>query len=223
MPAAADAKRAAAAIYVHGLWMPGAEGWFLRRRLAAEYGLPVATFRYHSRQQSVSATTAALHRQVQRLVIGLDPVAGMLHFVGHSLGGIVILRYFERYAPSHPGRVMLLGTPALGCAMAQRLGESGLGRTLMGPTVAQELLQPQQRRWSFSQELGIIAGTHSLSVGRVMLRLPEPNDGTVAVSETRLPGAAACLCLPVSHTGMLFSRQLAHQTGCFLAHGHFDT
>jgi pimeloyl-ACP methyl ester carboxylesterase len=201
--------------------MPGAEGWLLRQRLAAEYGLPVATFRYHSRQQSIGAIIAALHRQVQLLSARQDP-GGMLHFVGHSLGGIIILRYFERHAPSRPGRVVLLGTPAQGSVLARRLGQSHFGQALMGPVVVQELLRPEQRHWSFSQELGIIAGTHSLSVGRVMLRLPEPNDGTVAVSETRLPGAAQRLCLRVTHTGMLFSRQVAHHTGHFLEHGHFD-
>ena len=216
MPPAADPGGAPTVIYVHGLWMPGAEGWVLRRRLAAEYGVAVVTLRYHSTHQSVGAIIATLHRQVQR-------VRGRpLHFVGHSLGGIVILRYFERYAPAFPGRVVLLGTPAQDCAAAQRLGRSPLGRALMGPAVAQELMRPQRRHWSFSQELGIIAGTHSVSLGRVMLRLSEPNDGTVAVSETRLPGASARLSLHVSHTGMLFSRRVAHEAGYFLTHGHFD-
>jgi hypothetical protein len=202
--------------------MPGAEGWVLRQRLAAGYGLGVSIFRYHSRQQGVNAVTAALHRQVQSLSSGGGPGGAPVHWVGHSLGGIVILRYFERYVPTQPGRVVLLGTPALDCAAARRLGRSRLGRTLLGSAAAQELMKPQRRHWSFSQELGIIAGTHSISLGRAMLRLPEPNDGTVTVSETRLPGAADRLCLHVSHTGMLFSRSVAHQTGYFLTHGHFD-
>jgi hypothetical protein len=49
----------------------------------------------------------------------------------------------------------------------------------------------------------------------------EPNDGAVAVSETRLPGAKQHLILPVTHTGMLLSPQVAQEAGQFLATGHF--
>jgi hypothetical protein len=49
----------------------------------------------------------------------------------------------------------------------------------------------------------------------------EANDGTVAVSETKLPGAKAHIVLPVSHTGMLLSARVAFETGQFLELGHF--
>jgi pimeloyl-ACP methyl ester carboxylesterase len=205
-----------AALYVHGLWMPGAEGWVLRRRLATDWGLQVEAFHYHSTHESVAGIVAALHRQVQAMT------ATRLDFIGHSLGGIVILRYLEQHTPQRPGRVVLLGTPAQGCAAARQLARSEFARHLLGPAVAEELLQPHPRHWSLGRDLGIIAGTHSLSLGKLVLRFSEPNDGTVTVSETRLPGAAAHLCLGVSHTGMLFSRQVAHHTGHFLEHGRFE-
>ena len=49
----------------------------------------------------------------------------------------------------------------------------------------------------------------------------EPNDGTVAVSETRLPGAKAHVLVSVSHSGMLLSARVAHEVGLFLEYGHF--
>jgi hypothetical protein len=76
-----------------------------------------------------------------------------------------------------------------------------------------------QRRWHFDRELGIIAGTQSLSLGRFIVNFDEPNDGTVAVSETRLPGATAHLTLPVNHTGMLLSARVAQEVGSFLERG----
>jgi hypothetical protein len=53
--------------------------------------------------------------------------------------------------------------------------------------------------------------------------LPQPNDGTVCVDETDLPGATARVVLDVSHTGMLLSRSVADATGCFLATGSFES
>ena len=50
----------------------------------------------------------------------------------------------------------------------------------------------------------------------------EPNDGTVAVSETRMPGATDHIVLPVSHMGMLLSARVAQETGHFLTQGHFS-
>jgi len=51
--------------------------------------------------------------------------------------------------------------------------------------------------------------------------LPEENDGTVAVSETRMPGATDHIVLPVSHLGMLLSARVARETGSFLTQGRF--
>jgi hypothetical protein len=49
-----------------------------------------------------------------------------------------------------------------------------------------------------------------------------PSDGTVLVEETDLPGATAQLRLPVSHTGLLFSAEVARQVAAFLRNGRFE-
>jgi hypothetical protein len=60
-----------------------------------------------------------------------------------------------------------------------------------------------------------------LGFGRLLLKFDEDNDGTVAVSETRLAGAAGFLPLPVTHSGMLWSANVARETGSFLEYGSF--
>ena len=55
------------------------------------------------------------------------------------------------------------------------------------------------------------------------MRVRDPIHGTIAVSETKLPGHKAHLTLPVSHMGMLVSAAVAEQVGEFLATGHFKT
>jgi hypothetical protein len=104
---------------------------------------------------------------------------------------------------------------------AHGLARFELGRAVMGQAARDELLQQHARRWPHERELGIIAGTSPLSFGRLVVHFDEPNDGTVAVSETRLPGATAHIALPVSHTGMVLSARVAYEAGQFLEYGHF--
>ena len=95
-------------------------------------------------------------------------------------------------------------------------------RTSWGSRWREELLQPNARRWSHAHALGIIAGSQPLGVGQLLANFNEDNDGTVAVSETRMPGATDHIVLPVSHLGMLVSARVAHETGLFLTQGRFS-
>jgi hypothetical protein len=72
-----------------------------------------------------------------------------------------------------------------------------------------------------SREVGIIAGTLGLGFGRLVATFDEDNDGTVAVSETRLPGARDHLTLPVTHMGLVWSPRVAVQIAAFLQRGAF--
>jgi pimeloyl-ACP methyl ester carboxylesterase len=147
--------------------------------------------------------------------------AAEVHFVGHSLGGLVIHRFLERYPAQPPGRAVFLGTPCVGSRAAERASRFAPVAHLMGRSVAEELLKPRERRWTHQRELGIVAGTEPIGVGQLIAGFDEDNDGTIAVSETRMPGASDHLVLPVSHLGLLLSARVAHQTGVFLTQGRF--
>ncbi|HUI62470.1 MAG TPA: alpha/beta hydrolase [Steroidobacteraceae bacterium] len=203
-------------VYVHGLWMSGGESLLLRRRLAQEFGLRVHPFRYAAAAATMTEISARLHHFVR------DLRATQLHFVGHSLGGLVIYRFLERYPEQPPGRVVFLGTPAVSSRAAVQAGHIRLVASLMGRSVADELLRPRERRWSMDRPLGIIAGTQPVGFGQFVAHFDEACDGTVGVSETRLPGATDHITLPVSHLGMLVSARVARETGTFLRQGHFS-
>src|SRR4029077_4204140 len=143
------------------------------------------------------------------------------HLVGHSLGGIAIMRCFERHPDQPPGRVVFLGTPCLASRSANAVARFRFGRAILGQAATEELLYAHERAWKPGRELGIIAGNQSFSLGRLVTDFDGANDGTVAVSETRLPGATAHIVLPVSHSGMLLSARIAHEVGQFLELGHF--
>ena len=205
----------AAVVYVHGLWLSGHEAFLLRRRMAREHGYDWHTFGYASRLHTMGEIADALNDYIAQLRLP------GVHLLGHSLGGIAILRCLERHPSQPPGRVVFLGTPSVASHAAHSLVRFRLGRAFLGPAASAELLHAHERRWTHARELGIIAGSQPLSLGRLVTRFDEPNDGTVAVSETRLPGATAHLTLPVSHTGLLLSARVAHEAGQFLEYGHF--
>jgi pimeloyl-ACP methyl ester carboxylesterase len=203
-------------VYVHGLWMPGEESLLLRRRLAQEFDLTVHPLRYSAALSSMPAITTRLQSLVRELE------ADEVHFVGHSLGGLVIHRFLERFPDQPPGRAVFLGTPCVASRAAQQASRFVPIAHLMGASVAEELLQPRERRWTHPRPLGIVAGTQPLGVGQLIASFQEDNDGTVAVSETRMPGMFDHISLPVSHLGMLVSARVARETGLFLTEGRFS-
>ena len=203
-------------VYVHGLWLSGRESLFLRRRLAQDFDFDVRTFRY----PAVSGSMAEIAAQLQAFVADIRPRA--LHLVGHSLGGLVIYRFLERFPEQPPGRVVFLGTPALASRAAVSAARMRWAASLIGNCVAEELLVERERSWRFSRALGVIAGTTALGLGQLFAQFHEDNDGTIAVSETRLPGLTDHIALPTSHMGMLLSAAVARETGTFLSQGRFS-
>ena len=201
---------------MHGLWLPGEESLVLKHHLAQEFALELHWFRYFGASESMSDITARLAAFVAELAVP------EVHFVGHSLGGLVLYRLLERFPEQPPGRVVFLGVPCVASRAAERAGMFGPLAQLMGPTVAQELLTPHERRWTQERPLGVVAGNQPLGLGQFLAHFEEESDGTIAVSETRMPGAADHIVLPVSHLGMLVSARVAHETGLFLTQGRFS-
>jgi Alpha/beta hydrolase family len=202
---------------VHGLWLTGAESALMRRRLAASHGYQCHSFGYRTVGTSVQPVLEQLAQFVSRIE------ADRLHFVGHSLGGIVLHRYFESAKNLPPGRVVFLGSPTVKSKTAERVGRLPVLRSMIGRMVTDELVQPAgTREWRSERELGLIAGTRPMGLGRFFARFDEDCDGTIGVSETKLPGHSAHLTLPVSHMGMLLSADVARQVGEFLEQGRFS-
>lgn len=201
-------------LVVHGLWMTGVETVLLRQRLRAQ-GFEPKLFHYASASDSTDAVLARLARDA-------EGCGGPFHAIGHSLGGVLLLRLFARRPELPLVRCVLLGSPAAGSRAARRVAALPLGSSLLGPLALDELTGTAVPPWHHRGELGVIAGTRGLGLGRLVAELPEPNDGAVAVDETQVEGAADRLELRVSHTGMLLSAAVARAAGRFFATGTFE-
>jgi pimeloyl-ACP methyl ester carboxylesterase len=201
-------------IVAPGLWMPGLETKLLRYRLT-NAGFRTYSFEFPSMRGTLERNAQLLARFAEQAV------GDRLHFVGHSLGGVVTLRMLAQTHLPRVGRIVCLGSPLVGSRAAAWLAGTNAGRRVVGKTMLDHLEEGGCAPWDRHQELGIIAGTRSFGIGRFMQTMPVDNDGTVAVDETRLPGATAHLTLPVTHTQLLFDRKVARQTIHFLRNGHF--
>jgi pimeloyl-ACP methyl ester carboxylesterase len=202
-------------VLVHGLWMSGFELGVLKHRIEESGEFRACAFSY-------SSLTGSMDDHVRSLVeFARGQQAEALHFIGHSLGGLVILRALLQADDFPPGRAVLLGTPLQGSRAAQGVARLPFGKMILGSAVHEECVEFAPREWTGTREVGIIAGSMGLGLGRLVAKLDLDNDGTVLVDETKLPGAKDHIVLPVTHTGMVFSADVAQQAMWFLKNGAF--
>ncbi|HXF67839.1 MAG TPA: alpha/beta hydrolase [Burkholderiales bacterium] len=204
-----------AVVLVHGLWVHGL-AMEVQRRALARRGYRALAYSYPS-------VRSTLTENAERLALFASSLrARAVHFVAHSLGGLVVLKMLAGGGPADGGRIVLQGVPYGGSRAARRLARLPLGETLLGRSL-REWLESQPPADFARFEIGVIAGSFALGLGRLIEpELPRPNDGVVAVEETRVPGMRDHIVLPVNHSGMLVSREVVRQIAAFLRSGAFE-
>jgi pimeloyl-ACP methyl ester carboxylesterase len=203
-------------VLVHGLWMSGFQLKVLQHRLESAGNFRVVSYSYPTLSGGMTDHVRGL------LEFARKQRVDELHFVGHSLGGLVILRALELTDDFPPGRAVLLGTPSQGSRAAQGVARVvPFGKAILGAAVNAECIEHTPREYRGHRDVGVIAGSMGVGLGRLFATLPGDHDGTVLVEETYLPGAKDHIVLSISHTGMLFSTDVAEQAACFLRQGTF--
>ena len=201
-------------IVAHGLWFGAVFMQPLARRLQRLTGLPVRRFHYRTTRGELAEHAERLHRFAKS---GGAPVQ---HFVGHSLGGLVILKMLNTYDDLAPGRLVFLGSPLQGSRVARKAKKIPGSEALLGKV--QGTLQEGFPVVPGDREAGMIAGSRSMGLGWMVGGTDGPGDGTVAVAETVADGLDAHCVLPVTHTGMLYSPRVAEKAAKFLETGRFE-
>lgn len=197
-------------ILLHGLWMRPVSMAILDSRLR-QAGFSTSRIGYASVQGGPKRAMPALVGQARH---------GPCHVVAHSLGGLVALATLDAHPDLPVQRVVCLGSPLCGSAAAHGMTRLPLLRSTLGRS--RRLLLRGCRPWQGRAQVGMIAGTRPLGLGRFVGPVHGENDGTVAVEETCLEGLADRISIPASHTSLLYSPEAARQAIAFLRDGRFD-
>jgi pimeloyl-ACP methyl ester carboxylesterase len=200
-------------ILIHGLWMGGFVLLPHQRWLRAD-GFTTHRFSYPSWRDGLDDNVRLLSRFIN------ETSGAAIHLVAHSLGGLVALKMLSQETDARVRRLVLLGTPYAGCHCGITLAESFALAPLVGRTLEDWFSLPHLLPHP-ELEIGVIAGTRPIGLGRMIPGLERPNDGVVAVAETRIPTAKDSISLNINHSGMLVSRNCAEQIAWFLRTGSF--
>ncbi len=216
--AAAGVESREQVVVIHGLGRSRMAMWPLARRLEAA-GYEVRLVGYDSLGSTAEQALADVAAQIDACcTASRSPV----HFVGHSLGGLLIRAYLADHPLPRLGRVVMLGTPNQGTPVVDR-NHDAWWMQLAGPLANSLGTGPG----SFARTLpaptypvGVIAGQVSGGTG-AMVKLTEPNDGLVPVASTRLNGMQDFVVLDVGHSMMRHDEAVAQRTIAFLRDGRF--
>jgi len=217
--AAEAAPRGEAVVLLHGL----GRSERAMRPLADDLvgaGFIVCNVGYPSRSAPPDALVAAIADKIDACELGS---ATRLHFVGHSLGGILTRAYLADVHPANLGRVVMLAPPNHGSEYVDMFDDSALFRWLLGPTGAAlgtGATALPQRLPAPSYEIGVIAGTWSMNPFARWV-LDGEHDGLVSVASTRLDGMTDFLTVAHSHTFIMRADDVSEAIVHFLGSGRF--
>jgi pimeloyl-ACP methyl ester carboxylesterase len=191
----------------------------LQRHLERE-GYTVVNLNYPSTEHRIEYLADEVLAGVLQVCCRSVPV----HFVTHSLGGIVVRYYLEDHRLANLGRVVMLSPSNQGSEVVDALKDNLFFKRLNGPAGAQLGTGPESipaRLGPVVFELGVIAGTKSIN-RRFSRMIPGPSDGKVAVARARVEGMKDFLVLPYNHTFVMRQPEVMRQVIYFLRYGVFD-
>ncbi|MDJ0622457.1 MAG: alpha/beta fold hydrolase [Desulfocapsaceae bacterium] len=184
-------------------------------------GYHVANIDYQSRKMAIEDIASQI---LTPEVEVLSQKFSRVHFVTHSMGGIVVRKFLEDATNDRIGRVVMLAPPNKGSEIIDLLGPSHIFQKVMGPAALQLSTAPDSLSHSIApnqEEIGIIAGDISFNPITSVIVKGE-DDGKVAVQSTRLDGAADHLVVHSSHTFIMTNPAVINQVLHFLDHGRFQ-
>jgi pimeloyl-ACP methyl ester carboxylesterase len=206
-------------VLLHGLVRSAKSMNKMEKRLTAE-GYRVINFDYPSTSATIEELTTSIFQTLEPEIRKDEQV----HFVTHSMGGMILREYLENHELPNLGRVVMLAPPSRGSEVTDKLGKVFLYRWINGPAGSQlgTGTDSQPLRLKAPEfELGIIAGDRSINLILSML-IPGPDDGKVAIARVKPAAYTDYLQLHTTHATTMWNRTVINQTVFFIEHGIFQ-
>ena len=206
-------------VFLHG-YERSPTSFAVMEKVFQHKGFETANVGYPSKELEISElANIAIPEAVEQC----EGKAGNIHFVTHSLGGILVRDYFARQSIDRLGRVVMLAPPNDGSAIVDKLGKTKLFKKLSGPALLALTTGDQGKPGNLPAvtfELGVIAGKRSVNpVGSLLLK--GPDDGAVTIESTKVDGMSDHITLAATHTFMMNNPKVISQAAHFIQQGHF--
>lgn len=207
-------------VLLHGLARTSDSMAKMARALEAD-GYRVCNVSYPSREHTIEVLTADFVAPAVRACLSNEP--GAVHFVTHSLGGIIVRQLVKSTPALRIGRVVMLSPPNHGSDVVDKLGTWGLFGLVNGPA-GQQLGTGRdsipQTLGPAAFEVGILTGSRTINP-ILSLLIPGTDDGKVSIQSAQLEGMRDFCVIPSSHPFIMSSDPAIEQTLVFLAGGRF--
>lgn len=172
---------------------------------------------YPSTRHSLEEIAELVHPAISAFNEGNE---GALHFVTHSMGGLVTRVYLAAHRPANLGRIVMMAPPNQGSEVADILRRFGAYKRLMGPAGQQLSTRAAAGLPVPDCPVGVIAGTRSVyPIASIFLR--GENDGRVSARRTRISPEGPWMAFPVPHPTIMRHKGVHAAVESFLATGSF--
>ncbi len=206
-------------VLLHGLGRTHLSMAFPRLRLRYA-GFEVVSIQYPSRRKPIPELARMVGADLQRRIADRRK---RVHFLTHSLGGIVLRTLLSQERPAmRLGRVVMLAPPNQGSHLAERFANNPLFRATMGPAGRQLGAGPTDLPSQLGPadfEVGVIAGNKAASPWAFLMS--RESDGTVSIDEAAVEGMADFLIVPRGHTFIMNDPAVIAQAIHFFRNGRF--
>jgi len=217
----AGAKQGEVVILLHGLCRTYRSMQKMAKALVSA-GYTVVNVGYPSRTASIQELAAAVMKEILFLPEVMDAQA--IHFVTHSLGGMLVRQYLKTQTIQKLGRVVMLGPPNQGSQVVDALGWLKIFQWMHGPAGNQlgtHIHAFPRNLGPVYFPLGIIAGDRSINwINSCMI--DGTDDGKVSVEQTKVDGMTGHIVIHTAHPYLMRNNKVIAQTIQFLRKGHFQ-